>query len=118
MATPRKPKPPLGTPMDRPATTPEGEENRLIAKAHLVAERQMDDGTIASGTLVHYLRLSMEKTRLENAKLEREIEWLKTRQKITIDQAEADIRFEKALEAFRGYVVPTRSFPDAREFDD
>lgn len=53
----------------RPGLTPESEENRLIAKAMNLAERQLDEGTASSQVISHFLKLGTTKAELEKEKL-------------------------------------------------
>jgi len=54
----------------RPALTPEGRENQLIALAIDCAEEQLRNGTASSQVITHYLKLASTR---EKDRLEREI---------------------------------------------
>lgn len=55
---------------ERPATTPEGRENQMIALAVNLAEERMRNGTATSAEILHYLRLATTKEKLEKEILE------------------------------------------------
>lgn len=76
-------------PKIRPALTPEGREQQMIALAINAAEKQLLDGTASSQVITHYLKLGTERERLERIKMEHEIaladakaESLKTTQRL------------------------------------
>lgn len=54
----------------RPALTPEGRENQMIALAIDCAEEQLRNGTASSQVITHYLKLAATR---EKDRLEREI---------------------------------------------
>lgn len=62
-----------------PPISDEGLENRLIALALQQAEAQLAQGTAPSPVLTHFLRLGVEKSKLEARKIELENELLQAR---------------------------------------
>jgi hypothetical protein len=70
---------PPPAPVGRPATTPEGRENQLIAAAVNLAERQLRDGTAAAQVITHYLKLGSTRESLEQEKLRKENDLLEAR---------------------------------------
>ena len=103
-------------PMPRPrrATTPEGRENQMVALAVDLAETQLREGTASAQVVVHYLKLGTTRERLEQAKIEHEVELLKHR----TDQIASAERIEKlytdAITAMRSY----QGQPELEDLDD
>lgn len=87
----------------RPALTPEGRENQLIAKAINLAERQLDDGTASSQVITHFLKLGTENAKLEREKLRHENELLKAKTDMIESTKRSEELFEKALRAMSDY---------------
>ena len=86
-----------------PARTLEAEEDRLIALANQVAEKQMRDGTVTSQVLVHYLRLGTVRAQLEAEKLKNENELLRAKRENLESAANVEELYEKAIKAMRSY---------------
>lgn len=85
------------------ATTPEARENELISQATDLAERQIQDGTVSSQVLVHYLRLGTEKERLEREKLKND-NLLRSAQVDAMRSAQrVEELMDEALRVFRYY---------------
>lgn len=103
MAVTRKPAESSSTPRRRPATTPEGRENQLIALATDLAERQLADGTASAQVVTHYLKLGTTREQLEQERLRHENELLKARTQQIADGGKIQELFQNALDAFRGY---------------
>lgn len=87
----------------KPATTVQGEENRMIALATEVAERQMLSGTVSSQVLTHYLKLGTERERLERVKLEQETKLAQARVEGLAAAGRIEELYTEAMDAFRGY---------------
>jgi hypothetical protein len=85
------------------ATTPEGIENQLIAKAVTLAAKQLDDGTASAQVITHYLKLATQRERLEQQKLINENELLKARVENMADSKKTEELYGKALAAMRQY---------------
>ncbi len=90
-------------PKQKPATTPEGRENQLIALAVDCAEEQLRNGTASSQVICHYLKLGSTRERLEKEMLEKKVE-LMTAQKESLDASQRiEELYSKALDAMRLY---------------
>lgn len=87
----------------RPALSPEGRENQLIALAVDLAERKLRDGTASNALLCYLVKLASGRERLEREYL---------RHQSTLAQAKADAvraaqkneaMFEEAIRAMKVY---------------
>lgn len=90
---------------DRPAFTPEAEENRMIALAFACAEEQMRNNTASSQIITHYLKLAAEKekARLELEILEKQKELIDAKtQALKAEQSHEEL-YKKAIDAMRLY---------------
>ena len=87
----------------RPATTPEGRENQMIAQAMKLAERQIEEGTASAQVITHFLKLGTTRERLEQERLARENELLKARAEAMTSHKEVQALYENALNAMRTY---------------
>ena len=87
----------------RSSTTPEARESRMVSLAETLAERQLEDGTASAQVITHYLKLGSTRERLEQARLEAEVQL----QKAKVDQISNGSRMEsllvEAMRAFTGY---------------
>lgn len=90
-------------PVERPALTPEGRENQMIALATNLAEQQMRDGTASSQIITHYLKLGSVKSELELEKLRRENELLRVKAEAVEAAKHSEEMYQKALDALRSY---------------
>lgn len=87
----------------KPPTTPQEHENLLISLAMKRAEQQLADGTASSQVISHFLKMGATREQLEQDKIRKETELLKTKRD-TIESAEAvEARIEAAVEAFGRY---------------
>lgn len=91
------------TPKGRPALTPEGRENQLVALAINLAEEQLRNGTASSQVITHYLKLGSTKERLEREKLERENELLRAKAEALQSQKRIEELYADALIAMKDY---------------
>ena len=87
----------------RPASTPEGRENQLIALAYDAAEERIRNGTASSAEIVHFLKLGSSKERLEQEDKRKDIE-LKTA------KTEALQSMKKSEELFAGAIKAMRTY--------
>lgn len=87
----------------RPGLTPESEENRLIAKAMKLAERQIDEGTASSQVIAHFLKLGTTKAELEREKLERENELLRAKTESLQSMQRMEELYANAIKAMQRY---------------
>lgn len=90
-------------PQRPPATTPEARENQLISLAVDQAEKQLRDGSASSQVITHFLKLATVREVREREKLELENELLKAKTAQIGSQAEAQKRYDEAIEAFKTY---------------
>lgn len=102
MATLRKASEP-SQPRRRPATTPKARENQMIALAVDLAEQQLVEGTASSQVITHYLKLGSTRERLEQEKLTRENQLLKTKSEAMESGARTEELYKSALDAMRTY---------------
>lgn len=87
----------------RPATTPEGRENQVIAKAIDLAEVQIDNGTASSQVITHFLKLGSTRERLEQQRLEHENELTRVKIEALESQKRVEELYMEALRAMRSY---------------
>lgn len=87
----------------RPATTPEGRENQLIALAVDLAEQQLRDGTASAQVLTHYLKLGSTKERLEMDKLKKENELLIAKTEALQSSKHIEELYSDAINALKLY---------------
>lgn len=88
---------------NRPALTPEAQENQMIAMATNLAEQRLLDGTASNQIIVHYLKLGSMKAQLENEKLKAENELLKAKTEAIADSKVQEELYLKALDAMKDY---------------
>lgn len=90
-------------PIRKRASTPEVREQQLIAAAVDLAEQQIYAGTASAQVITHYLKLGSSREKLEQQRLEGEVEL----QKAKIDQMASSARIEElylgAMNAMRSY---------------
>lgn len=87
----------------RPATTPEGRENQMIALAIDQAEKDLRNGTASPSVVIHFLKLGTTKEKLEKEKLIEENKLLKAKtEALTSAEASKDM-YLKAINAFKKY---------------
>jgi hypothetical protein len=79
----------------RPATTPEGREQQLIAAAYDLAEKRIEEGTASAQEITHFLKLGSSRERLEQTRLENENELTRSK----IGQIESQGRIEELYAA-------------------
>lgn len=86
-----------------PAKTPEERENLLISKSLNLIERQIDEGNVSSQVLAIYARLGSTREKLEQERMQNEIEVL--RKKVETMESAVDMKnlMTEALDVFRGY---------------
>lgn len=101
----------------RPGLTPESEENRLIAKAMKLAERQIDEGTASSQVISHFLKLGTTKAELEREKLERENELLRAKTESLQSMQRMEELYASAIKAMQKY-GGHGEYEDYENYDD
>lgn len=87
----------------RPATTPEARENQLIAQAMDHVEKQIEDGTVSSQVLTHFLKLGSSRERLEQERLAQENDMLAAKTEIMKSAKRVEELYSEALNAMRSY---------------
>lgn len=103
MASRRQSEPPSKPSRLRPATTPEGRENQLIAMAASLAARQLEDGSASSQVITHFLKLGSTREVLEQERLRHENELLQVKRESIESSQRTEERYKKAINAFRSY---------------
>lgn len=86
-----------------PARTPEARELELSSVAYDLAEEQMLAGTASSQVLTHFLRAGSMRERLEQQKMEHEIELMDVKKEQLEGQKRIEELYVSALEAMRSY---------------
>ena len=81
----------------------EARENKVIGMAMDLAEKQIQEGTVSSQVLTHFLKMGTEKYRLERAKLEHETQLLQAKTEAINSGKDLKELFENAMEAMRSY---------------
>lgn len=102
MGSPRN-EPDERNPRSRPATTPEEQENRMIALATSLAEQQMIDGTASTQVVTFYLKLATSREASERKRIELENKLLEARTEQIGSQARSEELYAEAINAFRSY---------------
>lgn len=87
----------------RPATSPEQREMQLADKAYDLAEEQITSGTASSQVITHFLKAASSRERLEQERMQHEIELMEEKRKQLEGQQRMEEMFTNAIEAFRGY---------------
>ena len=91
----------------KPLTSPEAIQNRLIALAHDEAERQLLAGIASSQVITQLLKMGTRREELEIEKLRQETNLAAAKVVQMESQAHAEVMFEKAMQAFKGYQPST-----------
>lgn len=107
----QEPSPP---PRRKPATTPEGRENQLIALAVDAVERRIREGTASAQELVHYVKLGSSREQLEQERLRHENELLQVKRESMASATRIEELYINAIAAMRSY----QGHPDEPEYDD
>lgn len=87
----------------RPAMTPEGREQQMIALAVDLAEQQLLDGTASAQVITHFLKLGSMREQLEREKLKQECATLAAKRDVMESSANAEKLYSEALAAMRSY---------------
>lgn len=86
-----------------PAMSPEAQENRLIAKAMRLAEKQLDEGTASSQVISHFLKLGTLKEQLELEKLKQENQLLSAKTEAIQSAKKVEELYEDVVRAMKRY---------------
>lgn len=87
----------------RPASSPEGRENQLIAMAIDYAEQQMLDGTAPAQVITHFLKLASSREKLEQARLENENLLLSAKIDHLASAKRMEELYDQAIKAMKRY---------------
>lgn len=85
------------------ADSPETRETQLISLAVDLAEEQLRNHTASAQVITHYLKLGTARERLEQKKLEQEIELAKAKRGAIESSQHMEELMQQALDAFRSY---------------
>lgn len=104
-------------PIRPPATTPEGRERQIIAKAYDLVEQQIDAGTVSAQVLAHFVKAgsTREVIDLEYLSAKAELERAKVEQ--IASEARVEVLYQEAIEAMRTYSGQDTS-EEERPYDD
>ena len=103
MVSRRRSDPEPKTSRRRPATTPEGRENQLVALATDLAEKQLREGTASAQVISHYLKLGSTREQLEQERLANENELLQAKVQSLASQGRIEELMSDAINAMRSY---------------
>jgi hypothetical protein len=95
----------------RPATTPEMREMQLADAAYDLAEEQISAGTASSQVITHFLKAGSMRERLEQQRMQHEIELMEVKKEQLGQQARLEELYVGAIEAMRGYSGVEQSGP-------
>lgn len=98
----------------RRVTTTEARERQLIAAAYDEAEKRIAAGKSSDSLLVHFLKLTTEREKLEKDSLRRKNELLKAQVENLASQARSEEVYADALRAMKAYSGQT----EQEEYDD
>lgn len=87
----------------RPALTPEAQEQKSIALAVNLANKQLIEGTASSQVIVHYLKLASSREKYEQELLATKIELAKAKTELIASEARQEELYKQAMAAFRVY---------------
>ena len=97
-----------------PATTPEGREQQLTALAYDLVERRLREGTASSAETVHFLKQSTARTRLEEKKLDYEMQLMAAKTESIKNMESSREMMKEAMAAMKHY----NGIPDDSEETD
>ena len=103
MAKVKQAKPSTQSKPMRPALTPEGRTNQLIALAYDRAEEQLRDGTASSQVITHFLKQGSIQAELELEKLKRENELLTAKTESLQSSKRMEELYAEAIKAMASY---------------
>lgn len=87
----------------RPGLTPESQENKMIALAVNLAEKQLIEGTASSQVITHFLKLGTAQYKLELEKMRKENELVDAKTKAIRDSEESEKKYREAIKAMQRY---------------
>lgn len=87
----------------KPATTLEARENEVISDAIDLAHKQIQEGTVSSQVLTHYIKLGSTREVLEQERLRHENELTRVKIEAIESQERIEVLYREALDAMRSY---------------
>lgn len=88
---------------NNPGRTPEAREKQLIQKTMNLVEQQIEDGTVSSSTINHFLRLASEREILERSILEKQERLITAKAESIESDKDTKELVQEALSVFREY---------------
>src|SRR3954466_6744933 len=101
-----------------PARTPEARESELASAAYDLAEEQLREGTASSQVITHFLKAGSMRERLEQQRIQHEIELMGVKRENLEAQARVEELYVNAIEAMRSYVGASSSSGDFEAVDE
>jgi hypothetical protein len=86
-----------------PARTPEAREDQLAMAAYDLAEEQITNGTASSQVITHFLKAGSRRERMEQLRMEHEIELMEVKKQQLEGQKRVEELFVHAINAMRSY---------------
>lgn len=86
-----------------PARTPEAREDELASAAYDLAEEQLQAGTASSQVITHFLKAGSRRERMEQMRMEHEIELMEVKKEQLQGQQKLESLFVDAIDAMRSY---------------
>lgn len=87
----------------RPASSPEGREQQLIALAVNLAEKQLRDGTASPSVINHYLKMASKRETLEREILEKQSKLIEAKSQSIAQGKEQEQLAKDAIAAMKSY---------------
>lgn len=85
------------------AIDPEARQDQMVALAVDLAEQQLRDGTASSQVITHFLKLGTATAKLEEKKLEAEVQLVMAKKEALQSAEELKQVYSEALKAFQIY---------------
>ena len=101
----------------KPATTPEGRENQLVALAVDLAEKQLREGTASAQVISHFLKLGSTREELEQERLRHENELTRVKIEAIASTQRQEELYKEALRAMRSYSGQD-PLPEEQDYED
>ncbi len=87
----------------RPSLTPEADENRMVALAMALAEKQLREGTASSQVIAHFLKIGSTKEKLEQEILSKQTALLEAKTESLKSAKRMEELYTNALTAMKIY---------------
>ena len=101
--TKKSPAEPPAPRASRPALTPEGRENQMIALAVDVVEERMRNGTATAAEIIHFLKLGSSKEKLEQEVMELQKELLAAKTEAIRSTQDLKELYDEAMRSMTEY---------------